>query len=110
MSPTGRPIDINSDEPQKIVTAFRTLDEPFPLVLAGGERIDTDVVEWKLKPGIVNTMSAQARYTDPSTRSFTGGATVLGISSLIVAVAIGVLAWLARDRTPRVSAHESPTD
>lgn len=31
--------DIKSDEPQKIVTAFRTLDEPFPLVLAGGERI-----------------------------------------------------------------------
>ena len=87
-----------------------TVSFPGEVTSTNGERIDTDVVEWKLKPGIVNTMSAQARYTDPSTRSFTGGATVLGISSLIVAVAIGVLAWLARDRTPRVSAHESPTD
>lgn len=87
-----------------------TVSFPGEVTSTNGERIDTDVVEWKLKPGIVNTMSAQARYTDPSTRSFTGGATVLGISSLIVAAAIGVLAWLARDRTPRVPAHESPTE
>lgn len=87
-----------------------TVSFPGEVTSTNGERIDADVVEWKLKPGIVNTMSAQARYTDPSTRSFTGGATVLGISSLIVAAAIGVLAWLARDRTPRVPAHESPTE
>lgn len=87
-----------------------TVSFPGEVTSTNGERVDTDVVEWKLKPGIVNTMSAQARYTDPSTRSFTGGATVLGISSLIVAAAIGVLAWLARDRAPRVPAHDSPAD
>jgi len=87
-----------------------TVSFPGEVTSTNGERVDTDVVEWKLKPGIVNTMSAQARYTDPSTRSFTGGAMVLGISSLIVAAAIGVLAWLARDRTPRVAVHESPTE
>lgn len=87
-----------------------TVSFPGEVTSTNGERIDTDVVEWKLKPGIVNTMSAQARYTDPSTRSFTGGATVLGISSLIVAAAIGVLAWLARDRAPRVAAHDSPAE
>jgi hypothetical protein len=35
---------------------------------------------------------------------------VLGAASLIVAVAIGVLAWMARDRAPRVAAHDSPTE
>ena len=87
-----------------------TVSFPGEVTSTNGQRIDTDVVEWKLKPGIVNTMSAQARYTDPSTRSFTGGAMVLGAASLIVAVAIGVLAWMARDRAPRVAAHDSPTE
>ncbi|MBB4101505.1 PAS domain-containing hybrid sensor histidine kinase/response regulator [Allorhizobium borbori] len=31
--------DIAPDEPQKLVSTFRTLDAPFPLVLSGGERI-----------------------------------------------------------------------
>ena len=74
-----------------------TVSFPGEVTSTNGDRIDSDVVEWKLKPGIVNTMSAQARFTDPSTRSFTGGALVLGISSLLVAGAIGTLAWLARD-------------
>jgi hypothetical protein len=84
-----------------------TVSFPGEVTSTNGDRIDSDVVEWKLKPGIVNTMSAQARYTDPSTRSFTGGAVVLSISSLIVAGAIGLLAWLARDRSPRMSTHET---
>lgn len=78
-----------------------TVSFPGEITSTNGNRIDTDIVEWKLKPGIVNTMSAQARYTDPSTRSFTGGALVLGVSSLVVAVLVGLLAWLARDRGPK---------
>lgn len=78
-----------------------TVSFPGEITSTNGNRIDTDIVEWKLKPGIVNTMSAQARYTDPSTRSFTGGALVLGISSLVVAGLVGLLAWMARDRSPR---------
>ena len=58
-------------------------------------------MQWTLKPGIVSTMSAQARYTDPSTRSFTGGALVLGIAALFAAGLVGTIAWLARDRSPR---------
>lgn len=84
-----------------------TVSFPGEVTSTNGDRIDSDIVEWKLKPGIVNTMSAQARYTDPSTRSFTGGALVLGISSLVVAAAIGVLAWVARDRSPRLTTHEA---
>lgn len=78
-----------------------TVSFPGEVTSTNGNRIDTDIVEWHLKPGIVNTMNAQARYTDPSTRSFTGGAMVIGISSLVAAGLVGLLAWLARDRTPR---------
>ncbi|MGB3483215.1 MAG: DUF3153 domain-containing protein [Mycobacterium sp.] len=80
-----------------------TASFPGEITSTNGNRIDTNIVEWRLKPGIVNTMSAQARYTDPSTRSFTGGALVLGVSSLVVAGVVGLLAWLARDRAPRLA-------
>ncbi|CAN5447923.1 lipoprotein LppM [soil metagenome] len=84
-----------------------TVSFPGEVTSTNGNRIDTEIVEWHLKPGIVNTMSAQARSTDPSTHSFVGGATVLGVSSLVVVAVVGLLAWLARDRTPRFG---SPKD
>lgn len=84
-----------------------TVSFPGEITSTNGDRIDSDVVQWTLKPGIVNTMSAQARVTDPSTRSFTGGALVLGIAALLVAGVTGTVAWLARDRSPRfVGSHE----
>jgi hypothetical protein len=63
--------------------------------------VSSDVVEWKLRPGVVSTMSAQARYTDPSARSFTGAAIWLGIASFLVAAIIGGLAYTSRDRSQR---------
>jgi hypothetical protein len=74
---------------------------PGEVTSTNGNRVDTDVVEWKLKPGVVSTMDAQARYTDPSARSFTGAALWLGFSSFVVAGVIALLAWLSRDRAPR---------
>ena len=53
-------------------------------------------------PGVVSTMSAQARYTDPSARSFTGAAIWLGAGSFLVAGIIAALAYANRDRSPRV--------
>lgn len=80
---------------------------PGEVTSTNGERVSKDEVEWTLKPGVVNTMSAQARFTDPSTRSFRGGAWVVGIAALLVSGVVGTLAWLARDRSPRlVSPHE----
>jgi hypothetical protein len=73
---------------------------PGEITSTNGDRIDSDVVQWHLKPGVVNTMSAQARYTDPSTRSFTGAATWLGLAALAVAGAVGYLAWRSRDASP----------
>jgi hypothetical protein len=78
-----------------------TVSFPGEVTSTNGDRIDTDVVEWKLKPGVVSSMSAQARYTDPSTRSFTGAALWLGLGALAVCGVIGALAWVSRDRSPR---------
>jgi hypothetical protein len=66
-----------------------------------GDQVSPEVVEWKLRPGVVSTMSAQARYTDPSARSFTGAAIWLGIASFLVAGIIGGLAYMSRDRSSR---------
>ena len=42
-----------------------TVSFPGEVTSTNGDRIDTDVVEWKLKPGVVSTMSAQARVHRP---------------------------------------------
>lgn len=87
-----------------------TVSFPGEVTSTNGSRLDTDVVEWKLKPGVVSTMSAQARYTDPSTRSFTGAALWLGLAALVVAGVIGTLAWVNRDRSPRFAAADQGDD
>ena len=84
-----------------------TVSFPGEVTSTNGDRVDTDVVEWKLKPGVVSTMSAQARYTDPSTRSFTGAALWLGLGALVVCGVIGTLAWVGRDRSPRFANRRS---
>ncbi len=74
---------------------------PDEVISTNGDRIDTNTVEWTLKPGTVSTMSAQSRYTDPSTRSFTAAAIWLGLAACLVAGMIAALAWRDRDRTSR---------
>jgi hypothetical protein len=86
-----------------------TVSFPGEITSTNGDRIDTEVVQWSLKPGVVNTMSAQARVTDPSTRSFTGGALVLAISALLVAGVTGGVAWMSRDRSPRFAGSSDDT-
>ena len=79
---------------------------PGAVTSTNGDQVDSQVVEWKLKPGVVTTMTAQARYTDPSARSFTGAAMWMGLSAVLVAVLIGTLAWVSRDQSPRVGQPE----
>jgi hypothetical protein len=79
----------------------RTVAFPGTVTSTNGDRVDPETVQWKLKPGIVSTITAQARYTDPSTRSFRGAALWLGLSSLVVAGVVALLAWYSRDRSPR---------
>jgi hypothetical protein len=73
---------------------------PGEVTSTNGEQVSSDIVEWKLKPGVVSTMNAQARYTDPSARSFTGAAIWLGIGAFIVAGVLAGVAWVSRDRSP----------
>jgi len=75
---------------------------PGEVTSTNGEQISTDIVEWKLRPGVVSTMNAQARYTDPSARSFTSAAIWLAMSSFLVAGIIGSIAYANRDRSPRL--------
>lgn len=79
-----------------------TVAFPGEVTSTNGEHIGTDTVRWKLKPGVVSTMSAQARYTDPSTRSFVHAATWLALSTFGAAGLVALMAWLGRDRSPRL--------
>jgi hypothetical protein len=97
--------DLTSLTDQSAEVSF-TASFPGEVTSTNGNQLDTQVVEWKLKPGVVSTMSAAARYTDPSARSFTGAATWMGAAALLVAVLIGGLAWTSRDRSPRVGQPE----
>lgn len=74
---------------------------PGEVTSTNGDQISTEIVEWTLRPGVVSTMNAQARYTDPSARSFTAAAIWLGVGSFVVAAIIGALAYTSRDRSPR---------
>lgn len=81
-----------------------TVAFPGAVTSTNGDRIEPEVVQWKLKPGVVSTMTAQARYTDPNTRSFTGAGVWLGIASFAVAGVVALLAWVSRDRSERFTA------
>ena len=93
----------DSDADVELSVAF-----PGAVSSTNGTRVDPNVVQWKLKPGGVSTMTAQAHYTDPSTRSFTNAAMWLGISSFVVAGLVALLAWLGRDRSPRLTPGDQP--
>jgi hypothetical protein len=79
---------------------------PGEVTSTNGDQVDSQVVEWKLKPGVVTTMTAQGRYTDPSARSFTGAAIWMGLAAFAVAALIGALAWASRDQSPRFEPRE----
>ncbi|MFB1297206.1 DUF3153 domain-containing protein [Mycobacterium sp. pW049] len=82
---------------------------PGEVTSTNGDQISSSVVEWKLRPGVVSTMNAQARYTDPSARSFTGAAIWLGVASFVVAGITGWLAYNSRDRSPRPGEPQEQT-
>jgi hypothetical protein len=81
---------------------------PGEVTTTNGDQVSGDIVEWKLRPGIVSTMNAQARYTDPSARSFTGATIWLTLGAFLVAGVIGSVAWLSRDRSPVLANPNDP--
>lgn len=78
-----------------------TVSFPGEVTSTNGDQVSSSIVEWKLRPGIVSTMSAQARYTDPSARSFTTAAIWLIVGALLVAGVIAGLAWSSRDTSAK---------
>jgi phosphatidylinositol mannoside-binding LppM-like protein len=86
----------DNDADVELTVAF-----PGAVTSTNGDRVEPDVVSWKLKPGVVSTMTAQAHYTDPNTRNFAGAGVWLGIASFAVAGVVALLAWVGRDRSPR---------
>jgi hypothetical protein len=87
-----------------------SLNVSFPgeVTSTNGDQVASDTVQWTLKPGVVSTMNAQARYTDPSARSFTGAAIWLGVAAFLVAGIIGGVAWTSRDRSPVLPSPPDP--
>jgi hypothetical protein len=87
-----------------------SLNVAFPgdVTSTNGDQVSAEVVQWTLKPGVVTTMNASARYTDPSARSFTGAAIWLGLATFVVAGVVGWVAWLARDRSPVLTDPQPP--
>ena len=80
---------------------------PGDVTSTNGSQIGPQLVEWSLKPGVVTTMNAQARSTDPSARSFIGAAVWMAVGAFVVALVVGVLAWTSRDRSPRFAADRT---
>lgn len=74
---------------------------PARVATTNGNRDGDSIVTWKLSPGEVNTLRAEVRYQDPSTRGFAGWAGIVGGVTLGVAVIVGVMAYTRRDRSPR---------
>lgn len=80
---------------------------PGEVTSTNGDRTGTGMVEWKLNPGAVTTMTASARSTDPSTRSFAAAAIWMALAAVLVSGLIGYLAWRDHDRTsPRFAADD----
>ncbi|TQC50364.1 DUF3153 domain-containing protein [Rhodococcus sp. WS4] len=79
-----------------------TIAFPARIATTNGTREGDSIVSWKLPAGDTSTIRAEVRYSDPSTRSFAGWAGIMAGVTLGVAVIVGALAWLARNREPVV--------
>ncbi|MBC2638561.1 MULTISPECIES: LppM family (lipo)protein [unclassified Rhodococcus (in: high G+C Gram-positive bacteria)] len=77
-----------------------TIAFPARVATTNGTREGDSIVSWKLPAGDTSTIRAEVRYSDPSTRSFAGWAGIMAGVTLGVAVIVGALAWLARNKDP----------
>ncbi|WP_199267892.1 LppM family (lipo)protein [Mycolicibacterium smegmatis] len=86
-----------------------TVSFPGDVTSTNGDQVTSSIVEWKLRPGVVSTMNAQARYTDPSARSFTTAAIWLVIAAFVVASVVAGLAYVSRDQSSKPG-EPAPTE
>ncbi|MDI9914300.1 DUF3153 domain-containing protein [Rhodococcus sp. IEGM 1379] len=72
---------------------------PARIATTNGNRDGDSRVSWTLPAGEVSTVRAEVSYADPSTRSFAGWAGIMAGLTLGVAIIVGAMAWMMRNRT-----------
>ncbi|GBF13439.1 DUF3153 domain-containing protein [Prescottella equi] len=75
-----------------------TIAFPARVATTNGTRDGDSTVTWKLPAGEVSNLRAEVRYADPSTRSFAGWAGMSAGVAIGVALIVGGMAWLHRNR------------
>lgn len=97
-------VDLTSVTPQGADVELR-LNFPARVATTNGIRDGANGVTWSssgsLTVGRSNLVQASARYPDPASRTFTDWTLLVGGFVLGVALLVGLLALLARDRSPR---------
>ncbi|WP_420880456.1 LppM family (lipo)protein [Rhodococcus sp. (in: high G+C Gram-positive bacteria)] len=78
-----------------------TIAFPSRVATTNGTRDGDSTVTWKLPAGEVSTLRAEVRYADPSTRSFAGWAGMSAGVAVGVALIVGGMAWMQRNRAAR---------
>lgn len=73
---------------------------PSRISTTNGNRDGDSRVSWTLPAGEVSTIRAEVNYADPSSRSFAGWAGIMAGLTLGVAIIVGAMAWMVRNRTP----------
>jgi hypothetical protein len=92
-------VDLKSVPPQGSDVQF-TVAFPARVATTNGNRDSDSVVSWKLAPGDVSTVRAEATYADPNTRSFGSWAGIVGGITLAAAAIIALFAYLGRNPDP----------
>ncbi|MFD4368822.1 LppM family (lipo)protein [Rhodococcus sp. NPDC058521] len=84
-----------------------TIAFPARVATTNGTREGDSIVSWKLPAGEKSTIRAEVRYADPNTRSFAGWAGIVGGVTIGVAVIVGALAWIGRNKEPAIGSGRS---
>ena len=72
---------------------------PARIATTNGNRDGDSRVSWTLPASEVSTVRAEVSYADPSTRTFAGWAGIMAGLTLGVAIIVGAMAWMMRNRT-----------
>lgn len=88
-----------------------TIAFPARVATTNGTRDGDSTVTWNLPAGEISTLRAEVRYADPSTRSFAGWAGMSAGVAIAVALIVGAMAWLQRNRnTPPRARRDEPLE
>ncbi|MFW0787073.1 DUF3153 domain-containing protein [Gordonia sp. CPCC 206044] len=72
-----------------------------PVTATSGEQIGENTVRWTPEPRKPADFTADATYPDPATAAVSSWSWFLALVCVVTVLAVGLLAWAARDRGPR---------